>query len=380
VPEKKDGLAKIVGEKNIFDDEKTLETYSRDNSFVQPRKPSLVVKPKSADEVHEVVKWANETGTPLVPASSGKPRFYGDTVPSVGGAVVVDLSGLKKIIRIHRRTRMAMIEPGVTYGELQPELAKNDLRLSTPLLPRANKSVVASLLERQPTLVPKYQWTLLEPLRCLGVVWGNGDKSMTGDAGMSMASLEEQWKLGASQMQAMGPGTMDYHRLMSGAQGSMGIATWASVKCEILPQIHKLFFIPASRLEDLIECAYRILRVRLGDEFLLLNSSDLATILGEGAEQIRALRSELPPWVIIMGIAGRDLFPEEKVDFQGKDTRDIVQQFGLELLPAVSGIGGGQIMSTILNPSPVPYWKLSYSVTDIPMFVQWGLNLCLRLR
>ena len=55
-------------------------------------------------------------------------------------------------------------------------LAKNDFRLSTPLLPRANKSVVASLLERQPTLVPKYQWTLPEPLRCLEVVWGNGTR------------------------------------------------------------------------------------------------------------------------------------------------------------------------------------------------------------
>jgi len=72
------------------------------------------------------------------------------------------------------------------------------------------------------------------------------------------------------------------------------------------------------------------------------------------------LKDKLPPWVIIMGIAGRDLFPQEKVDFQEKDTGDIVQQLGLELLPAVSGIGGGEIMSTMLNPSPEPYWKLAY--------------------
>lgn len=372
--EKKDDLAKIVGKKNIFDDNETLEAYSKDHSFVQPRKPSLVVKPKSAEEVQEIVKWANESGTPLVPVSSGGPRFNGDTVPSAGAAIVVDLSGMKKIMRIHRRTRMAMIEPGVTYGELQPELAKNDLRLSTPLLPRANKSVVASLLERQPTLVPKYQWTLQEPLRCLGVVWGNGDKFMTGDAGTSMASLEEQWKLGSSQMQATGPGAMDYHRLVSGAQGSMGIAMWGSVKCEVLPQVHKLYFIPAGRLEDLIECAYRILRVRLGDEFLLLNSADLATVLGEGAEQIKALKSELPPWVIIVGIAGRDILPEERVAFQEGDIKDLVQQSGLEMVSAVPGASNIQVLEAILNPSKEPYWKLRYKGEVQDIFFLTTLN------
>jgi len=39
-----------------------------------------VVKPTSVEEVQAIVRWANETGTPLVPVSSGPPHFYGDTV------------------------------------------------------------------------------------------------------------------------------------------------------------------------------------------------------------------------------------------------------------------------------------------------------------
>ena len=175
---KKEKLTGIVGQGNILDDPETLETYSRDQSFALPVKPWLVVKPRSVDEVQGIVKWANQTRTPLVPVSSGPPRFHGDTVPGVTGAVIVDLSGMKRIIRIDRRNRMAIIEPGVTYGQLQPELAREGLRLSTPLLPRANKSVIASLLERQPTLVPKYQWSLPEPLRCLEVVWGDGETDL----------------------------------------------------------------------------------------------------------------------------------------------------------------------------------------------------------
>jgi len=350
----------MIGKEKVIKERKILDRYSHDNSFTLPMQPRLVVQPRNADDVQKIVTWANQTKTPLVPVSSGEPHFRGDTVPSVPEAVIIDLRRMDKIIRIDRRNRMVLIEPGVTYAQLQPALAEEGLRLSTPLLPRQSKSVIASLLEREPTLVPKYSYTLLEPLRCLEVIWGNGEILRTGEAGGYYPTLEQQWEMGLAQVFSGGPGQVDYYRLVSGAQGSIGIATWASAKCEILPKVHRFFFIPADDLKGLIECAYRLLRVRLGDEFLVLNSANLAAILSRDADGIQALKNKLPPWVIIMGIAGRDLFPEEKVDFQEKDTRDIVQQFGLELLPAVSGIGGGQVMSTILNPSPVPYWKLTY--------------------
>lgn len=353
-------LTQIIGGEKVIKQQKILDRYSHDNSFTPPMKPRLVVQPRNADDVQKIVMWANRTRTPLVPVSSGEPHFRGDTVPSVPEAVIIDLRRMDKIIRIDRRNRMVLIEPGVTYAQLQPALAEEDLRLSTPLLPRQSKSVIASLLEREPTLVPKYSYTLLEPLRCLEVVWGNGEMLRTGEAGGYYPALEQQWEMGLAQVFSGGPGQVDYYRLVSGAQGSIGIVTWASVKCEILPKVHRFFFISADDLNGLIECAYRLLRVRLGDEFLVLNSANLAAILSRDADGIQALKSKLPPWVIIMGIAGRDLFPEEKVDFQEKDTRDIGQQFGLELLPAVSGIRGGQVMSTILSPSPVPYWKLTY--------------------
>jgi hypothetical protein len=113
-------------------------------------------------------------------------------------------------------------------------------------------------------------------------------------------SLEKQWAKGLAQVDPMGPQETDWHRLVSGAQGSMGIVTWASIRCEVLPKVHKLFFVPAEKLENLIDCAYKLLRVRLGDEFLLLNHSNLAYLLGGGADKIRSLREELPSWAIVM--------------------------------------------------------------------------------
>ena len=72
----------------------------------------------------ELVALANQTLTPLVPVSSGPPHFRGDTVPSTGGAVVVDMSGMKKIVFVDRPRRVAMVEPGVTFGELIPAARK----------------------------------------------------------------------------------------------------------------------------------------------------------------------------------------------------------------------------------------------------------------
>ena len=353
-------LTEIIGKQRVISKPEVLDRYSHDNSFTASIRPRLVVQPRDGDEVQKVVVWANQTKTPLVPVSSGEPRFRGDTVPSVPEAVIVDLSRMDNIIRIDRRNRMVIIEPGVTYAQLQPALAEQGLRLSTPLLPRQSKSVVASLLERERRLVPKYSYTVPEPLRCLEVVWGNGEILRTGEAGGYYPTLEQQWEMGLAQVFSGGPGQVDYYRLVSGAQGSMGIVTWASVKCEILPKVHKFLFIPADDLTGLIECAYRLLRVRLGDEFLVSNSANLAAILSMDGDEVQALKDKLPPWAIIMGIAGRDLFPEEKVGFQEEDTLDIVQQSGLELLPAVSDVTGEQVMSALLNPSPEPYWKLAY--------------------
>ena len=358
--DKKKTLTGIVGKENVLEDLKSLESYAPDQSFVLPMKPWFLVKPKNADEVQVIVKWANETSTPLVPVSSGAPHFHGDTVPSAPGAVLVDLGRMNAIKRIDRRNKMAVIEPGVTYSQLQPELAKEGLRLTTPLLPRRNKSVIASLLERQPTIIPRYQYSMIEPLRDLGVVWGNGDILYTGEAGGSVYSLEDQWKAGGRQVDPKGPGQTDFLRFVTGAQGSMGIVTWASVKCELLPDVHKVFFIAAEKLEALTEFSQRLQRLRLGDEVFLLNNSQLASILGKGVDDIRTLRETLPQWVLIIGVAGRALFPEEKAAVQEKDIADLAQYFGLMLLSAIPGATNREVLETLISPSGEPYWKLKY--------------------
>jgi FAD/FMN-containing dehydrogenase len=385
----KEFLINNFGRENVSDDPATTEAYARDESFVLPLKPRFVVQPERADQVNELVRWANQTHVPLVPVSSGPPHFRGDTVPGSPGAIIVNLSGMKNIIRTDVRNRMVLVEPGVTFPLLQSELAKSGLRLSSPLMPRANKSVIASLLEREPVIIPRYQWAVLDPLRCLEIIWGDGQRMTTGEAG-SLGSLQEEWDKKLAQANPQGPAQTDFYKIASAAQGSMGIVTWASLKCELLPQIHKLYFVPANKLENLIDLTYDVLRIRFGDELLLLNNWNLASILGRDSHQIKTLAEQLPRWVLLIGIAGRERLVEERVAYQEKDLSEMTQRYGLQLLPAVPGASGDEVLKAILNPSPEPYWKMTYkggsqdifflsTLENSPKFIQAMYSIAQRL-
>jgi FAD/FMN-containing dehydrogenase len=355
----KSRLVEIVGNAGVFDGPDIGESFSLDHKLILTSKPSLLVKPRDVDEVQKIVLWANDTLTPLVPMSSGEPHFHGDTFPTAPESVIVDLREMKRILKINRRNRLALIEPGVTYSQLLPELRNEGLRIAMPLLPRANKSVLTSLLEREPVMSPKYQWNLLEPLRSLEIVWGNGDKFWSG-SGTYRGEKEEDWELGLVPVQGPGPGQLDFYKFVSAAQGSMGIVTWASVKCEVYPDSRKLFFIPAEKLDDLIDFMYKLLKFRFGDELFIMNRACLAYILANGPGEIASLKRLLPPWISVVGISGGQILADERVEAQENDIQDLAQQFGLKMVPAIEGCHADDLQELILRPSTEPYWKLRY--------------------
>jgi FAD/FMN-containing dehydrogenase len=258
-----------------------------------------------------------------------------------------------------------------------------------PLLPRASKSVLGSILEREPITNPRYAWSLSEPLRCLETVMGNGEMFRTGElagAGVSTSTredakliaieelLEKRKKTQDTALYQYGPGQFNYHKLLGAAQGTMGIVTWASLRCEVLPKVRRFFLVPAERLDSIIGFAYKLLRIRFHDELLLLNSSSLAAILGEGTEKIMGLRKELPPWILFLGLTGRDVLAQERVAFLENDIIDIAQQFGVRLESAIPGARAEQVGEAVLNPSREPYWKLRYKGGCQDIFFLTTLN------
>jgi FAD/FMN-containing dehydrogenase len=356
----KEKLVEIVGAGNVSYEQVTLDEYSRDLSFVDAVRPACVVKPKNAGDIQKIVKLANETLTPLVPVSSGPPHFRGDTVPAIGGAVVIDLSGMKKVSRADRGHRVAMVEPGVTFGELIPVVGKEGLRLNMPLLPRDSKTVVGSMLEREPPIMPRYQWDISDPLACVEVVYGNGEMFRTGQAA-GPGTIEDQWAAGGAQKTPYGPGPIAWHRLIQGAQGTMGIVTWASLRCELLPKLQEPFVVGSSNLDKLFEVAHWLIRMRMVDECFVVNNTNLAAIMAEKwPADYHDLKDSLPAWVLFYNVAGYDYFPEERVSSQIKGITDITRRAGVEAVRAVGGVSASELLRTVQRPSDEPYWKLRY--------------------
>jgi FAD/FMN-containing dehydrogenase len=353
-------LAEIVGTRNVSCKETVLNEYSQDMSFVNKIRPGYVVKPGNALEIKKIVKLAQETLTPLVPISSGPPHFRGDTVPSIGGAMMVDLSEMRKIMRIDRLNRVAIFEPGVTYNELIPAVAEKGLRLNLPLLPRKSKSVAASLLEREPVLMPAYHWDISDPLNCVEIVFGTGDVFRTG-AAAGPGTIEEQWAAGGAQVEAAGPTQFSLHRVVQGAQGTMGIVTWASARCELIPQLEEPFLVASSGLDKLLNMVHWLIRLRLVNECLILNSSDLAAIMAKKwPDDYHNIKDTLPTWVLFFNIVGYKYFPEKRVSTQIKDMMDLSQRIGVKPMQIINKVMASELLQTLQLPSEEPYWKLRY--------------------
>jgi FAD/FMN-containing dehydrogenase len=355
---RKEELGRIVGAENLTDDPGVLAAYAKDESLVSPLRPWFVARPGKAEHVQQLVVWANQTRTPLVAVSSGPPHFHGDTVPSAPEAVIVDLSRLKAIKRIDRRNRIAVIEPGVTYAELDAALAEQGLCIARPLSPRPNKSVVASLLERQPTLIPRLHYSFPEPLRTCGVVWGTGELAFTGEAGGGPLSLEDQWARGMAQVDPKGPLMTDLMRLLTGAQGSMGIVVWASVRLQLLPTVHRYRFVPAEECADLLEFCQKLERTRLGDEVVLLNRAQLARLVANDAGEAACIAQGLPRWCVVIGLGGAAFYPEARVAVAEKDLEVLAQACGRQLLPGLPGIGSAELARTFRGCCAGTHWRL----------------------
>jgi FAD/FMN-containing dehydrogenase len=360
-------LEDIVGSGNVLDGQSLLDACAWTAGLTNRVKPAGVVRPSNAEEVQEIVKWANKTMTPLVPVSSGPPHLRGNTTPRIGGSIIVDLSMMKRIIRIDPRNRVAMVEPGVTFAELQPALQQAGMSAYLPLSPRASKSVVASMLEREPVTMPAHHWDAVDPLLCAEIVFGTGDRLRSGEAA-GPDTIEEQWTIGKAQMTPYGPGQFDESRLISGAQGTIGIITWATMKCRPSSRLRRTFLIASQTLEPLLDLSYRLIRIRLGDLCFIVNDLNLASLLAKDSEGIQQLRGILPRWVLVVTFEGYGDLPEEKVDYQQSDFREMLKHAGnIEPISAIAGYDAEDVSVLISRPSDEPYWKLRHkgACTDL---------------
>ncbi len=101
-------LRSIVGAENVSDEEFVRRAYTRTPvnkvfGVGRGKVPGIAVKPTTTEQVSEIVKLANRTGTPVVPKGGGgslsafPPPFVG-----TDDNILIDTTGMNKIIEIDK--------------------------------------------------------------------------------------------------------------------------------------------------------------------------------------------------------------------------------------------------------------------------------------
>jgi len=109
----------------VIDASDQLECYAYDASFeamIRPRIPEAVVQPRNTADVCALARFASEQRIPLTPRGAATGQA-GGALPARGG-IVVDLSGLNKILEVDAANLQVVIEPGVIHADLNDHLAE----------------------------------------------------------------------------------------------------------------------------------------------------------------------------------------------------------------------------------------------------------------
>ena len=120
-------LKRICGEGFVyFDDVSKLEKYARDKvPEAHGHMPEVVVLPRTARQIAEIVKLANREMIPITPRAAGS-GLSGGAVPIYGG-ILLSVERMNDIIEIDDKNLMAVVEPGVVTNKLDEVLRKYGL-------------------------------------------------------------------------------------------------------------------------------------------------------------------------------------------------------------------------------------------------------------
>lgn len=116
----KQALIAIVGEDNYTESLIDMVSYSYDASEHRHR-PFCGVWATSTEQVADILKLANAEQMPVIPRGAGT-GLSGMAVPAKGG-IVLDLNHMNRIIQISIEDRIAIVQPGVVYADLERALA-----------------------------------------------------------------------------------------------------------------------------------------------------------------------------------------------------------------------------------------------------------------
>ena len=116
-------LKKVVTEKYISNDIYVRHAYSRNVNPVLQGVPDIVIRPKDAKEISEILKIANEDNVPIVPRGGGCCEWGGSIVENDTG-IILDMKRMNNVINLDEDNLVVTVEAGIAWGALNNYLSQ----------------------------------------------------------------------------------------------------------------------------------------------------------------------------------------------------------------------------------------------------------------
>ena len=291
-------LIDVVGEKNFTDHQIDMVSYSYDASEHRHR-PICGLWVETTQQVSEILKIANKEKIPIVPRGAGT-GLSGMAVPIKGG-IVLDLSRMNKIVEISIQDRLAIVQPGVVYAELENALSPYGFFF--PPDPASGKvsTLGGNVATNAGGLKGAKYGTTRDYVLGLQVVLPDGRVMRTGSKTMKSVS------------------GYDLTRLFVGSEGTLGVVTEIILKINPRPTVTSTALATFDRLDDAGRVVSQIM-------FTGIIPSALE-ILGRHTIQAINQNTDLNlPEVDAMILAETDGHTAEETDFQMKKIISVFQK------------------------------------------------------
>lgn len=220
----------LLGKDLCFYDEKTLIDYSYDHTENLKFLPSIVLKPKTVEQISQIVQYCNQHKIPITPRAGGTGQM-GGALPIHAG-VIISIEKLNKIIDIDTQNFQATVEAGVINFHLQQALEPLGFLYGPDPSSWGSSFIGGNIATNAGGLrAIKYGVTSASVLN-LEVVLPNGDIIWTG-----ANTLKNSTGYNLTQ-------------LFIGSEGTLGIVTKAVLKIIPKPKTDITILIPFHNLED----------------------------------------------------------------------------------------------------------------------------------
>ena len=244
-----------MGKNFVTDRREECYYYSSDPSAEEPCTPEFVVLPGSVEEIQEVLRLANREKIPVTPRMGGL-TLSGLAIP-YGGGILLDLKRMNRILEVNEDSMYAVVECGVTTGQLKTYLEENhpDLWFCQPHAPQS-VGVISNAVIYGAGQVSLGYGVSSDMVNGLEIVLPTGEVLRTGSC-----ALGKSW--------ATKYCLPDFTGLFLGWFGTTGIITKASIQLWPKPKVRDTLFYKIDRVEDTVDILLKLTKSEVCDDIYI---------------------------------------------------------------------------------------------------------------